>query len=269
MVDVTQSPGLLSFRPRQCPCSTGCSTPSRHSVRQQRLDVSMSSCSLSPGRTRGGTRGCVAGGWGCRSDRGSLVCLAPFLGLVCSCSEFSEMLVSYLGVDSPAASSPGVLGASFSGYSATAVGASGSSSMPEVGRSCVCRCPGTGGATLMTPPSSTSSLSLGFQAPWSRVASSAWLFRPRSWPLHWPRMVAVARGPALSQTIASRSSVVACVMIACISGNDSVYVYRLERPLPGLWVIPPRRVIGARKSLENKVESSLDTPIQCAPSAEA
>ena len=38
-------------------------------------------------------------------------------GLVCSCSEFSEMLVSYLGVDSPAASSPGVLGASFSGYS--------------------------------------------------------------------------------------------------------------------------------------------------------
>ena len=25
---------------------------------------------------------------------------------------------------------------------------------------------------------------------WSRVASSAWLFRPRSWPLHWPRMVA-------------------------------------------------------------------------------
>ena len=40
------------------------------------------------------------------------------LGLVCSCSEFSEMLVSYLGVDSPAASSPGVLGASlFTGYS--------------------------------------------------------------------------------------------------------------------------------------------------------
>ena len=34
----------------------------------------------------------------------------------------------------------------------------------------------------------------------------AWLFRPRS----WPRMVAVARGPALSQTIASRSTVVAC-----------------------------------------------------------
>ena len=107
-----------AIRPRQCPCSTGCSTPSRHSVRQQRLDVSMSSCSLSPGRTRGGTRGCVAGGWGCRSDRGSLACLAPFLGLVCSCSEFSEMLVSYLGVGSPAASSPGVLlGASFSGYS--------------------------------------------------------------------------------------------------------------------------------------------------------
>ena len=59
----------------------------------------------------------MAGGWGCRSDRGSLACLAPFLGLVCSCSEFSEMLVSYLGVDSPAASSPGVLGTSFSGYS--------------------------------------------------------------------------------------------------------------------------------------------------------
>ena len=32
----------------------------------------------------------------------------------------------------------------------TAVGASGSSLMPEVGRSSVCRCPGTGGATLMT-----------------------------------------------------------------------------------------------------------------------
>ena len=63
----------------------------------------------------------------------------------------------------------------------------------------------------------------------------AWLFRPRS----WPRMVAVARGPALSQTIASRSSVVACVMIACISGNDSVYVYRLERPLPGLFGSSP------------------------------
>ena len=144
----------------------------------------------------------------------------------------------------------------------------------RVGRSSVCRCPGTGGATLMTtspPPSSTSSLLLGFQAPCSmepRGIFSTWLFRPRSWPLHWPRMVAVARGPALSQTIASRSSVVACVMIACISGNDSVYVYRLERPLPGLWASSPR-VIGARKSLENKVESSLDTPIQCAPSAEA
>ena len=73
----------------------------------------------------------------------------------------------------------------------------------------MCRCPGTGGATLMTtspPPSSTSSLSLGFQAPWSRVASSAWLFLPRSWPLHWPRMAAVARGLAQSQTIASRST---------------------------------------------------------------
>ena len=135
----------VAIRPRQCPCSTGCSTPSRHSVRQQQLDVSMSSCSLSPGRTRGGTL--VAGGWGCRSDRGSLACLAPFraprLGVrVCSCSEFSEMLVSYLGVDSPAASSPGVLGASFSAYSGGRLGASGSSSMPEVGRSSVCRCPG-------------------------------------------------------------------------------------------------------------------------------
>ena len=44
-------------RPRQCLRSTGCSTPSRPSVRQQRLDVSMSSCSLYPGRTHGGTRG--------------------------------------------------------------------------------------------------------------------------------------------------------------------------------------------------------------------
>ena len=34
-----------------------------------------------------------------------------------SCGEFSEILVSYLGVDSPVASSPGVMGASFSGYS--------------------------------------------------------------------------------------------------------------------------------------------------------
>ena len=70
---------------------------------------------------------------------------------------------------------------------------------------------GTGGATLMTtspPPSSTSSLSLGFQAPWSRVATSGLqhgcpgrgLGRCR---LHWPRMAAVARGPARSQTIAS------------------------------------------------------------------
>ena len=42
------------------------------------------------------------------------------------------------------------------------------------------------------------------------VASSAWLFRPRSWPLHWPRMAAVARGLAQSQTTASRSTVVAC-----------------------------------------------------------
>ena len=62
------------------------------------------------------------------------------------------------------------------------------------------------GATLMTTspprPSSTSSLQLGLQAPWSRVASSAWLFRLRSWPLHWQRMAAVACGLALFQTIA-------------------------------------------------------------------
>ena len=51
----------------------------------------------------------------------------------------------------------------------------------------------------------------------TRVASSAWLFRPRSWPLHWPRMAAVARGLAQSQTIASRSSVVAC----CTTKNGS------------------------------------------------
>ena len=134
----------------------------------------------------------------------------------CSCRyerEFSEMLVSYLGVDSPAASSPGVLGASFSGYSGGrqrfVVDAGGW----EVER---VQMPGDGWRdaheVMITspPPSSTSSLSLGFQAPWSRVASSAWLFRPRSWPLHWPRMAAVARGLAQSQTIASRSTVVAC-----------------------------------------------------------
>ena len=204
-----------AIRPRQCPCSTGCSTPSRHSVRQQRLDVSMSSCSLSPGRTRGGTRGCVAGGWGCRSDRGSLACLAPFLGLVCSCSEFSEMLVSYLGVGSPAASSPGVLlGASFSGYSGGrqrfVVDAGGW----EVVR---VQMPGDRWRDAHDPTVfdlvSLAGIS-GTMEP--RGIFSMWLFRPRSWPLHWPRMVAVARGPALSQTIASRSSVVACVMIACI-----------------------------------------------------
>ena len=42
------------------------------------------------------------------------------LGMVCSSAEFTEALVSYLGVDSPAASAPGVegvLGAAFSGYS--------------------------------------------------------------------------------------------------------------------------------------------------------
>ena len=39
------------------------------------------------------------------------------LGLVCSSAEFSEALVSYLGIDSPAASTPGVLGVAFSGYS--------------------------------------------------------------------------------------------------------------------------------------------------------
>ena len=44
--------------------------------------------------------------------------LRPWLGAWwCSCGEFSEILVSYLGVDSPVASSPGVMGASFSGYS--------------------------------------------------------------------------------------------------------------------------------------------------------
>ena len=56
------------------------------------------------------------------------------------------------------------------------------------------------------PPRGVDGLSLGFQAPWSCVARpSAWLFRP----LHWPRMAAVARGPALSQT--SRST----VLVAC------------------------------------------------------
>ena len=39
------------------------------------------------------------------------------LGMVCSSAEFTEALVSYLGVDSPAASAPGVLGVAFSGYS--------------------------------------------------------------------------------------------------------------------------------------------------------
>jgi hypothetical protein len=67
VVDLTQSPGgyleaCSATRPTQCPCSTGCSTPLRPSVRQHpRPDASISSCSVSPGRTLGGTRGCRLG----------------------------------------------------------------------------------------------------------------------------------------------------------------------------------------------------------------
>ena len=39
------------------------------------------------------------------------------LGLICSSAEFTEALVSYLGIDSPAASAPGVLGSTFTGSS--------------------------------------------------------------------------------------------------------------------------------------------------------
>ena len=39
------------------------------------------------------------------------------MGYVCSSAEFSEMMVSFLGIDSPAASTPGILGAEFSAYS--------------------------------------------------------------------------------------------------------------------------------------------------------
>ena len=51
--------------------------------------------------------------------------------------------------------------------------------------------------------------------------SSAWLFRPRSWPLHWPspRMVAVARGPALSQTI----------LLYCFTVNGRRMLYDVKR----------------------------------------
>ena len=153
-------------RPRQCPCSTGCSTPSRRCVRQQQLDVSMSSChascSLSPGRTRGGTRGWRLG-MPLRSRVVGLPRTLPSASAWCArvlvqrVQRDARLLL--LGVDSPAASSPGVLGASFSAYSGGrqrfVVDAGGW----EVER---VQMPGTGGATLMTtspPPSSTSSLS--------------------------------------------------------------------------------------------------------------
>ena len=82
---------------------------------------------------------------------------------------------------------------------------------------------GTGGATLMTtspPPSSTSSLSLGFQAPWSRVATSGELqVFSMAVPAEvlaaagctgrgWQPSLAARRGPRL--LLHSRSTVVAC-----------------------------------------------------------
>jgi hypothetical protein len=117
VVDVTQSPGLLSHPAETVPAQHRMQhaiTAQREAAAARRLDVLMLALPRTDPRRHAwleaGDAAQIAGRWLAShpSER---------LGLVCSCSEFSEMLVSYLGVDSPAASSPGVLGASFSGYS--------------------------------------------------------------------------------------------------------------------------------------------------------
>ena len=140
---------------------------------------------------------------------------------MCSCSEFSEMLVSYLGVDSPAVAQRLRLRAFWALRSRhTAVGGWA----PAVRR----RCRRLGGracadardgwrythdyiASTVFDLVSLAGISGTMEPRGIFSMAVAWLFRPRS----WPRMVAVARGPALSQTIASRSTVVAC----CIRRN--------------------------------------------------
>jgi hypothetical protein len=117
VVDVTRSPGLLSHPAETVPAQHRMQhaiTAQREAAAARRLDVLMLALPRTDPRRHAwleaGDHAQIAGRWLAShpSER---------LGLVCSCSEFSEMLVSYLGVDSPAASSPGVLGASFSGYS--------------------------------------------------------------------------------------------------------------------------------------------------------
>ena len=115
VVDVT--PGLLSHPAETVPAQHRMQhaiTAQREAAAARRLDVLMLALPRTDPRRHSwleaGDSAQIAGRWLAShpSER---------FGLVCSCSEFSEMLVSYLGVDSPAASSPGVLGASFSGYS--------------------------------------------------------------------------------------------------------------------------------------------------------
>jgi hypothetical protein len=117
MVDVTQSSGLLSYSASLVPVQHRMQhviTAQREAAMASRLDVLMLALPRADPRRHAwleaGDAAQIAGRWLAShpSER---------FGLVCSGSEFSEMLVSYLGVDSPAASSPGVLGASFSGYS--------------------------------------------------------------------------------------------------------------------------------------------------------
>ena len=181
MVDVTRSPGLLSHPAETVPAQHRMQhaiTAQREAAAARRLDVLMLALPRTDPRRHAwleaGDHAQIAGRWLAShpSER---------LGLVCSCSEFSEMLVSYLGVDSPAASSPGVLGASFSGYSGGrqrfVVDAGGW----EVER---VQMPGDGWRDAHDYIASTVfdlvSLTGILQAPWSRVASSAWLSRPRS-----------------------------------------------------------------------------------------
>jgi hypothetical protein len=156
VVDVTRSPGLLSHPAETVPAQHRMQhaiMAQREAAAARRLDItSMSSCSLSPGRTLGGTRGWRLG-------------MPPR-------SQIRSQAVGLLRTQLPSASAWCVRGAASSARCSspiwvwiaqrlrlrafwalrsrdTAAGVSGSSSMPEVGRSSACRCPaGTGGATL-------------------------------------------------------------------------------------------------------------------------
>ena len=133
-------PACLATRPRRCPRSTGCSTLSRPSVRQQLPDVSMSSCLLSPGRTHGGTRGWRLGIPLRLRVVGSLR-TPPSASAWCVRAASSARCLSPTWVWIAQRLRPQAFWAPRSRD--TAVGVSGSSSMPEVGRSSVCM-PGDG-----------------------------------------------------------------------------------------------------------------------------